>query len=138
MLWTPGRPTDNFCDLYSLSRHRRCPTTSVRRSIRPVPRRQHPNLLCNGILNTNNTTLTSAWQMKQENPEIIYKYSIPTNNIYQSVCLNPCGKQAPFSGKAREEETQLNDLREGKWNIAPSQCRHSFVIQLLIVYFIPF
>jgi hypothetical protein len=42
--------------------------------------------------------------MKEESPEIIHKYSIPNKNTYQSVCLNPCCKQAAFSEKRKQEK----------------------------------
>jgi hypothetical protein len=53
--------------------------------------------------------------MKQESPKIIYRYSVPTKNSYQRVCLNPCSKEAAFS-EEKSKRKKLNQIIFRKGN----------------------
>jgi hypothetical protein len=108
-----GRLTDNVCDLFSLSRHSRYPSTIVRRSIRPAPRQQYHDTLYNeyfkhkyyhsGVYLTDDT----------ENPNTNILHQL--KHSYQPICpkyRTARSKQAEFSGNDKRKKTEPNNLQE--------------------------
>ena len=50
----------------------------MNKSIRPAPKQQYHDIICNGILNINNSTLVPSQQTTQLSPKPTYKHYIPT------------------------------------------------------------